>query len=586
MAPTECRLLRQRRRWLFATLPPVLVTVPLLGMAFQLDERLHVYAQIARTDASPPAVASYVAEHTSVFLDHGNFRPAGRFAEVLVHGLVFETAEATGLGPHVALGLVRLAAVAVAALVASHLVGALARSAGVCSRSSLAAMYPLVLAIVLVANGTSGASVPFPHTFVGSVALVGAIALASARDRDMVRRRLRRREYAFMAAAGGLAASFYDLVYVAPVVAAGFLAARVLAQGVPLRGLFALAAFRRWAVLCAGFALVFVPTRIEIARRCARATCYAASEISFSLKAVGVAASRAATGIPVAGWRHNARVAASADLDASVAEALANALLLLLVASMAVLAVRFARHGGLPGAASQAAACDAADATAKAAVGAEAARAVQAPAEPESAPPRRRRFSLALVGLGSLMVLSAAVLAGLSARLQERPLGFGRAWRETLLAQLGWSLVIAGGLVALDIAVHSRAARAAARAVAGAVFEVRADQIRGATWLPVTRVAAAVVLAGAATLTLVANWRLAEAKRHDPTATATSLIAWSAVSFDRGESGNLTRCALIDHYADVINDAPNVWNSAERVRTSLDEMARERYGQPYCDADR
>ena len=273
--------------WVAAAGPSVGVVVPLAGAAVHPEELHQIMRDVRITDAEPVAAMGFVGDRLSDFVDLGNFRPVGRFVDAMVHGLVFEAGEATGVAPDAVLGVVRLAVLGFVAVLAVRMMECLVRSAGVPTGSSFTAFYPLVLAAAVVANGSLAGLFAFPQTAAGSAMLVLGIALMTARDRDMRERSVRWHECVVMALLGAVAASFYDLAYVAPAAAAAFVAAGAIAAGHGLREIARTAALRRLAAVCGGFAVVFVPTRIEIARRCTGIDCYAASDASFSAEAVG-----------------------------------------------------------------------------------------------------------------------------------------------------------------------------------------------------------------------------------------------------------------------------------------------------------
>ncbi len=549
---------RRRRTWLVTAGPAVLVVLPLVGMSLKGDERLHLFQQVFYTDVNLFGIAQYVEERIFNFLNIGNFRPIGRFTEVLVHGVAFESAEATGLSPHLILGVVRVLTVALLAILAAKMVGALVRSAGVAADRSLVSLYPLVVGTVLVANGIIGGLAQFPHTFIGSVLLILAAALATARDRDLERRPLRKREYASMAAFGALLVLFYDVAYLAPIVAAGFVAARMVAGRLRLRAALATAAVRRWAALSAGFAAVFIPVRIDIARRCAPGECYSASDLSISPEIFETGLPRLATGLPPVGWDYNAGLARLFGVEAGITSLVTNAVLLLMLAAVAAIAVAAVARGWRP----------AVDGPSSILPGSVQSAAVQPDASPAAAPAvavqpdaaQRRgshaRLAAALIGLGALMAVLSATLAGLSASMQRRSLPIGEAWREAQLAQIAWSLIIAGCLAALDLATRSERARRA------------------------LRTAAAAVLAVGVAFTMLANWRFAEVDRRDPTAALTSLIATSTVHLDTTETGDEIRCALSGGYREVTPE--KVWITGWRMRNELDRFMGGRHGMAYC----
>ena len=528
-----------RRSTLLVTAgPAVLVVLPLLGMSLKSDERLHLFQQVFYTDVNLFGIAQYVEERIFNFLNIGNFRPIGRFTEVLVHGLVFESAEATGLTPHVVLGVVRVIVVALLAVLAAKMVGALVRSAGVSADRSLVSLYPLVVGTVVVANGIIGGLAQFPHTFIGSVVLILVAALATARDRDLEPRPLRKRECASMAAFGALLVLYYDVAYLAPIVAAGFLAARVVVAQLPLRAALATAAVRRWAALSAGFAAVFIPVRIDIARRCAPGECYSASDLSVSPEVFETALPRLATGLPPVGWDYNAELARLFGVDAGITSLATNVLLFLMLAAIVAFAVAAVARGWRPNP--------------------EPAVETSAADQPTPEQPRgtHARLAAALIGLGAFMAVLSATLAGLSASMQRRDLPIGEAWREAQLAQVAWSLIIVGCLAALDLATRSERTRRALRA------------------------AVAAVLAIGVAFTLLANWRFAEVDRRDPTAALTSLIATSTIHVDTTETGDQIRCALSGGYREVTPE--KVWITGWRMRNELDRFMGGRHGLAYC----
>ncbi|WP_420622393.1 hypothetical protein [Candidatus Poriferisodalis sp.] len=534
---------RRSRIWLVTAGPAVLVVLPLIGMSLKSDERLHLFQQVFYTDVNLFGVAQYVEERIFNFLNIGNFRPIGRFTEVLVHGLVFESAEATGLTPHVVLGVVRVIVVALLAVLAAKMVGALVRSAGVSADRSLVSLYPLVVGTVVVANGIIGGLAQFPHTFIGSVVLILVAALATARDRDLEPRPLRKREYASMAAFGALLVLYYDVAYLAPIVAAGFLGARVAVARLPLRAALATAAMRRWAALSAGFAAVFIPVRIDIARRCAPGECYSASDLSVSPEVFETALPRLATGLPPVGWDYNADLARLFGVDAGITSLATNVLLFLMLAAIVGFAVAAVARGWRPNP-EPAVETSAAD----------------QPVADQPTPERPRgahaRLAAALIGLGAFMAVLSATLAGLSASMQRRDLPIGEAWREAQLAQVAWSLIIVGCLAALDLATRSERTRRALRA------------------------AVAAVLAIGVAFTLLANWRFAEVDRRDPTAALTSLIATSTIHVDTTETGDQIRCALSGGYREVTPE--KVWITGWRMRNELDRFMGGRHGLAYC----
>ena len=266
-------------RWRDAVAPALIVTTPLLGYSLLGDDRRRLYLAARRFGSDPLAALSHSLETVDGFLDRGNFRPIGRAVENIERGFVFDAAEATGLAPHAVTGVLRLTMIALLALVAGRAVWAVMSTAGASAGGAHPAvvLYPMTLAATLVAADHDSPITKYPFVVVGSVVLALVCALSVARDQDMRTRPLSWHEPVLMAVLGAVAASTYDLLYLAPGLAAVFMAARHAASGRPARELLHTAALRRWAWVCVGFGAVFVPVRIEIANRCSQTLCYSAS---------------------------------------------------------------------------------------------------------------------------------------------------------------------------------------------------------------------------------------------------------------------------------------------------------------------
>lgn len=562
--------------------PMVLAVFPLTGLALQSSERVNLYLRASKTSANPVEVLRQVFRLIDNFLDSGNFRPVGRFVEFLGHGVAFEAAEATALAPHEVLGFIRLAMIALVALLAVRLVGALQRSAAISDEGSLVAFYPLALGVVAVAGGVSSTMSAFPHVQIGSVALILGIALKTARDRDLSRRRVRWHEYLVMAAWGAVAAGFSDLAYAAPLVALGFVAARVLAGGFGVAEALASAATRRWLGLCAGFAAVFVPARAAIAQHCGGFACDVASDIGFP-PGVGASAARFISGLPMSGWRHSAREAGLSGLELGFGDMRANLSMAVAVAAIVGLAAAFFARGRAamlqpPGV--------------QAVRPAEASGLGSSPPASDDAqagmPGEPGRLAAVLAGLGIVIAAVSAVIAGSAERTQGLSLAraLREGWRETLLTQIGWSLVIAGGLAALDIAARHRLARRAAQFIARRGLSLSDEHTRDAQLTVAVRAAAALVLAVGLMLTLRANWQFSQVERFDSASTVTSLIGASTVNLDDTDAGNEIRCSLIDSYTALAS--PTGSTSGENLQEKLDDLMAARHGVPqvFCDRAR
>jgi hypothetical protein len=551
--------------------PALIVAAPLSGIALQFDERRTTYRQTDTGSYLPAEALSYGYDSIGAFLDSGNFRPLGRFVQSLNSGFLFEASEATGLPPHAVNGLLRLLTVGLLAMVATRVVVALTASARV-GPEPIVAVYPMVLGTALVANGRGGPLVYYPAVLGGATILVLAICAAVARDRDMSPRRVRAPEVLAMALLGAAAAMYHDLVYVAPPLAAAYIAARSLASGLSWRTAVRVAALVRWAAMSAGFLVVWVPARLEIAARCSRAACYAPSDLSFSGDVGGLVATRLISGSPVAGWSLVSDLTGTYGLEFGFVNLLANSFLALLVAAVVTVAIAaaaraFARAGG--GAASGTAAPSEKAGASGAVASKEAPAAGHGPTgvAPGVGGRRARADGLRLRAGASLGLFGAAaaglpaLLVSLSRWLQGSRIDYG--WRDTMLVQVGWSLVLASALSMTLWAVLAYGGRRLHRTAA---------------------TAAAAVLGVGLACTLLANARLAQIDRRTPESLVTSQIATAAINFDSSSDGNAVRCALIDAYARRTPE--DAWIAAPGLLEDLDRLMLHRHGQPFCDPTR
>lgn len=548
--------------------PALIVAAPLSGIALQFDERRTTYGQAAAGRDNPLEALSYGYDSIGTFLNSGNFRPLGRFVQSLSAGFVLEASEATGLPPHAVNGFLRLLTVGLLAVVTTRIVAAITGS-GRFGAGPIVAVYPMVLGTALIANGRGGPLVYYPVVLGGAAIVVLAACAAVARDTDMSPRRVRLRELVAMALLGAAAAMYHDLVYVAPPLAAAYIAARALADGLSWRAAVRVAALARWAALSAGFLVVLVPARLEIAARCGRTACYAPSDLSFSGDIGGLVATRLISGSPMAGWSLLSDMTGTYGLEFGFVNLLANSFLAMLVA--AVVAVTIAVAAQAFAGAGDGAVAGAAPPSEKAeATGAVARRevrvaghgltgvAVSAESRRARADGQRLRASASLGLFGAAAAGLPALLVSLSRWLQESRIDYG--WRDTMLVQVGWSFV-------------------AASAFSMALWVVLA--CGGRRFHRVAATAAAAVLGVGLACTLLANARLVQIDRRTPESVVTSQIATAAISFDSSRDGNALRCALIDAYARRTPE--DAWIAAPGLLGDLDRLMLQRHGQPFCD---
>jgi hypothetical protein len=557
-------------RRLTVAAPALIVAAPLSGIALQFDERRSTYRQAAAGRDNPVEALSYGYDSIGPFLDSGNFRPLGRFVQSLSAGFVLEASEATGLPPHAVNGFLRLLAVGLLAMVATRIVAAITGS-GRFGAAPIVAVYPMVLGMALIANGRGGPLVYYPVVLGGAAILVLAACAAVARDTDMSPRRVRLRELVAMGLLGAAAAMYHELVYVAPPLAAAYIAARALADGLSWRTAVRVAALARWAALSAGFLVVLVPARLEIAARCGRTACYAPSDLSLSGDIGGLVATRLISGSPIAGWSLVSDLTGAYGLEFTFVNLLANSFLAMLVAAVVAVTIAVAAQA-FAGAGDGAAAGAAPPSEEAEATGAAARRvrvaghgptgvAVSAEGRRARANGQRLRASASLGLFGAATAGLPALLVSLSRWLQASRIDYG--WRDTMLVQVGWSLVVAAALSVTLWAVLACGGRRLHRAAA---------------------TAAAAALGVGLACTLLANARLAQIDRSTPESVVTSQIAAAAINFDSSSDGNAVRCALIDAYARWAPE--DAWIAAPGLLEDLDRLMLDRHGQPFCDPTR
>ncbi len=507
----------------------MIVVVPLVGHSLLGDDRRRLYGAANDVGSNPLRGIGHSLDTVGPFLDRGNFRPLGRAVENIERAAVFDISEATGLAPHAVNGVIRLVLIAMLAFGSFGLVSAVLRSAGIGRASSNPAvvLYPMILAATLVAGDHYSPITSYNLILIGSVILMLATALWVARDKDMVQRRLAWHEPVAMLGLGAVLASTYDLIYLAPLLAAAFAVARA-AAGSSARQLFRMACIRRWAYLSAGFLAVFIPARIEIAKRCSGSSCYVASDAELTTEVFGRTADRLLTGASPAGWRYTAGLVDRAGINFGLADLARNVLLIALLAAVAYVTVTVGRN----------------------------ARGTLSVTSQDSVSWSRAAMSLG--ALGAITALLPALLVGLSRRTQEVRPQVGEAWRETIMVQVGWSLMATAALVCVfGIARRPGSARLAAVVVTAML---------GATMA----------------LTLLANARLTQVDRITPLHAITSEMATAAIHFDPTEGGNARRCRLIDDYTAILPN-PRQWVSGPNVWSELDELMLSVQGIPFCD---
>ena len=527
-----------------------MVVAPLLGLTFHSDQRIMMYWLTGAFGADPLAILTQNLAEVDDFLQKGNFRPLGRFVMYMEQTSIFEIAAGTGVAPHVAQGAVRLVMVSALAAAATAFVLALhdsARSAGAPGPATagrrlldwsapvppVLAGFPLVLASTIVVSGALHPLSFFPFFFVSTAIYTLLAPLYVCSGTAIDQRGLRLGPAVVCAVLGMVSAMTSELLYLVPLACVLTLAARGWLSRRSAGELVRSSAFWRLTALSAGFLAVFVPSRLAIAAECSRGECYEGSSASLSTLSVEQWLGRAVAGLQpetlgstLAGDYGNLSSARD-PVDFAT-----NVWLVLVVLSLGCFAV------------------------------AAAARLSRAPAPGEGlSADAQRRLGAALCGLGGLLALAATLMVSLSEGLQgwhRRGMGLDQ-WRDSLLVQVSWALVLYG-LAVVALSGHRREGRRNRR-----------------TWLAAGVAAAVFVMSMNA---FMANDKFSIWRRTGSHGSMVSLISTASVDFDRSEEGRAVRCELISVYTD--RNCTDCWHSGERVLEELNRLSRSRYGADFC----
>jgi hypothetical protein len=501
-----------------AALLPVLVTAPLLGLAFRADERFNPYRFGAEYSRRPQGLLVDQIANVPFFLRNGNFRPVGRVAERLQELVAFQTAEALGIAPHVAMrafATLTLAALSVTLVVVVQTLTSPVPLRGANPSRAAAVAAPL-FAVGLVATGNQTAIVLFTNFYGQSALVVLWLALLAARRGHLAAGPVGVGALTTAVVLGAATASYNEIAYLAVPAALVVVAARgLLTFGLSPRALLATRATRLLGAALAGFAAVFVPIRVLIARNCAEQPCYDQSAIELSRDSVGLLLQRVTSWYPPSAWS-----VATGSQDGRW-YLTSNLVLLALGLAAAALTVQLWRQ-----------------------------RRDLAPVSP--------RTALALVLVGVVVTVTPGVIGAISeGRLEAWRAGSirpGAGWRETPLILVGSALTLTGLLELVGLRVPARSR-------------------------PPIGAAATAVLALGLVLTVLANDAFATADARREENNLHHRIAAAVVSFDRSEEGDARRCAL---YEEFVALHPTRAQHQERLQLALDEVGRRAADRPWC----
>lgn len=531
--------------------PSALVMAPFLGLTFHSDQRIMMYWLTGAFGADPFAIVHRNLAEIENFLRQGNFRPLGRFVIYMEQTSIFEVAVGTGLAPHVVQGMVRLVMVSALAVAAMCFVLALYDSARSASTSGTAAArrrlldpsaplppvlagFPIVLASTFVVSGALHPVSFFPFFFVSMAIYTLLVPLYVCSGTALEQRGTTLRQAVLCAVLGMVSAMTSELLYLVPLVCLLTIASRGWLSRLTVGDVVRSSAFSRLIALSTGFLAVFVPSRLAIAAECSRRECYEGSAADLSNLAVEQWLGRAVAGLQLETL--SSLLAGEYDNLSSTRDPIdfvTNVWLILVVLSLGYFAV------------------------------AAAIRVSRASESADLLPAgAQRRLGAVLCGMGSLLALASTLLVSLSEGLQDWHVrGFGLdQWRDSLLVQVSWALVLYGLAVVVLSYIGRGKDRRARRA-----------------WLAAGVTALVFVMSMNA---FMANDKLSIWRRSGSDGSVVNLISTASVDFDRSERGQAIRCELIAAYAD--RNCEDCWHSGARVLEELNRLSRSRYGKDFC----
>ena len=523
-------------RWIYTIFPSIIVTVPFLGTAFQGDQRLWTYVVMNQTDGGNPlGMVHRVLAQIDFFLSQGNFRPLGRLLIDFEHVFYMKAGLVTGVPPHLVHGFTRLILLACFVIVASRFLAALERSVATTNNSASAGFYstdstaisiifPITLASTLVIAGLHPL-VYFPVWHIGAITIALAITLVVGSDKalsqDLHKTNSTRSHETILLLTlvllGGLLAMIYDLLYLAPAMSAALIIARATLARIHWRKLIRSVAAARLLALSIGFLIVFGPTRLMIADRCKTIPCALNSDINISGFSPSTVLNRMLTGFPTAGW-HEGRIKGSESVPfwTDMFGGLGHDVVLIAVALMTAYALYIVFRN----------------------------REVVVDRD------RDLRLGLCVISVGLVFVILPSLMVSLSPSVQYTlPTdSIGHPWRDTLLVQIGWSVIITGILL---IAVS---------------WWRSPNMVRSIT------VVILLTLAWGVSMTYDVNHDYAQLLRGRTSDSAMNLISTSMVNFSDTKAGRDARCGMVDTLGKRSASLVNVVN----------EVAEHLHDEAFC----
>ncbi len=534
----------------YVVVPPILVVLPLLGLAFQSDQRTYIYHFAARLNVNPVLIFDSVYSEIGKYLIKvGNFRPIGRLIISTEESLRFDIAAATGVPPHIVQGIIKLMMISALAVVATRLVSVLHGSAVHRFQSRfgenrfvdkiishpIVEPFPLILASTLIVAGLHHPLSLFPFFLIGNMIILLGIPLLMASDKGIYDKGITKSEILGNVLLGLVAASTYELLYLLPIVCLIMILIRAKLAGFTVQLLLHSKGFFRFIVFCSSFVLVFIPIRIMIAVNCSRIDCYDGTEISFSGLSFIHWLVRSISGVPLVYpfINKNAPKAMPNDLDiVSDNKWLTISYLILLVLVIRA-SIRYVRSTSLGMSFSD-----------------------------------NKRLSVSNIMVGLTFIILPPLLISLTGTAQRwQASGYGyKQWRDSLLVQIGWAFLIYGVVIYLLSTLGLRRARKLADRNTDSV------NIREIFRFIVM----VVVLLGLVSSALIANSVYATDRRSEQYTNYSNLISTATIEFDNSELGNAVRCHLITAFPEGTH------YSTDRYIQSLNELALAKYDSEFC----
>ena len=509
--PAASRHRTRTGRWWW--LPAAVCWAPLLGWPLLGD---HLLTGWERPAGYGPfsVISGSVGEVAQYLQTGGNFRPLGRLVFDWMETVRWPIADLAGIGPHIILGVERIAAAGIVAFAAAAVARRLRIDAGWPRNGpdSGAGWAPLVAAACLVAAWPAHPAYTYPLFQVGLVAawaVAAPLVVCGSRPDGWTvgpgRRWGDRRVWA-AATLGMLAAVCYELLYATPLTVAAYVTIRTRLLGIPAAQLIRIPAVWRTAAYAVGTAAVAVPARVLIETGPVQWR-YAGTDIVDAATVADAAAVwgwRAVVGVPISGWMLGVWSEAVRLWPAVVAAAVFAAASVWKLRPTAKMGQRVSN-----------------------------------------------RAVWTQVYYGAALIFAAAAVGASSAEMWEQHTNrFLPAWRDTAVVQVGWTFVICA---AFD---HLNAGR-------------RLVRLRTVT--------AALAAAAMLTATVSTHIAMSAVIRQSEVGAASAAISHLSVNYRSSAEHNRLRCAAAQMLKTALEDRP-AQGDAERTLAAVDTVIRQRHG--------